>query len=93
MLSDTAVLVHCVCCDDRSSNGYFATWFATFCAFSFLYQEFVGGSMPLGSSLKRGFSFAPMLDDTREPNGGTGAYPEVGSSSSTPPPETRLGVV
>ena len=76
-----------------SANGYFATWFATFCAFSFLYQEFVGGSMPLGSSLKRGFSFAPMLDDTREPNGGTGAYPEVGSSSSTPPPETRLGVV
>ena len=47
-----------------------------------LYQEFVGGSMPLGSSLKRGFSFAPMLDDTREPNG-TGAYRRC--SSSTPP--------
>lgn len=45
-----------------TGNGYFGTWFATFCAFSFAYQEFVGGQIPLTSSLRNSFSFAPMND-------------------------------
>jgi hypothetical protein len=45
-----------------TGNGYFGTWFATFCAFSFAYQEFIGGQIPLTSSLRNSFSFAPMND-------------------------------
>lgn len=45
-----------------TGNGYFGTWFATFCAFSFAYQEFVGGQIPLTSSIRNSFSFKPMTE-------------------------------
>jgi len=45
-----------------TGNGYFATWLALIFAFSFAYQEFVGGELPLTSGLRSSFSFTPMDD-------------------------------
>ena len=45
---------------NMTGNGYFGTWFATFCSISYAYQEYVGGDLPLGSSLRRSFAFEAM---------------------------------
>ena len=63
-----------------TGNGYFGTWFATFCAFSFAYQEFVGGDMPLTQTIRHSFSFKPM-DDAAAPHNAMGASQSFGSSS------------
>lgn len=45
-----------------TGNGFFGTWAAMFCALAYAYQEFVGGDLPLGASLRQSFGFAPMTE-------------------------------
>ena len=49
-----------------TGNGYFGTWLACLCAVSFAYQELCGGSLPIGSHLRRSFAFEP-IDDSPPP--------------------------
>jgi len=50
-----------------TGNGYFATWIAAFCSVALAYGEFVGGPIPVAGSLRRSFSFKPMLEDSMPP--------------------------
>ena len=43
-----------------TTNGYFGVWFALFSSISYAYKEYVGGDLPLGSSLRRSFAFEAM---------------------------------
>lgn len=54
---------------NATGNGYFGTWFAFFCSVSFAYREFVGGDMPLGSSVRSAFNPFDDVEDSLPPAG------------------------
>ena len=49
-----------------TGNGYFATWAAAGFSLAFAYQQFLGADLPLGSSIRRSFSFKPMTNQVSD---------------------------
>jgi len=76
-----------------TGNGYFATWIAAICSFSFAYQEFVGGELPLTRGLRSSFSFTPMEDASSPHNamgGGSGMSTISAASNAVSPSEITV---